>query len=303
MNGQSWPAEAGSQAPGIGLCATLACLWEATAAKPGNVYRGADFEDLTYADFVTSAALIGPEIGKVREQGVGRTIHLAVAATRAAVATNTNLGMLLLIAPLAAVPTESNLKDGIANVLNALDRHDTAEVYAAIRLAQPGGLGQVDEADVTAQQVPELPLLEVMGLAQNRDLVARQYVNGFAQVFTTADRIQAALQKEKCLSDAIVWAYLQQLAEWPDSLIARKRGEPVARRVSDQAAEVLTQANCGNAAYAAALRDFDFSLRTDGHQLNPGTSADLVAAGLFVLLREKQIQWPIQFYRPLESSE
>ena len=87
----------------IGKCATLACLWEVTAPKPGNVYRGADFEDLTFADFLTSAVVVGPIVDQCPQLGVGRTVLSAVQATRRTVGTNTNLGTLLLLAPLAAV--------------------------------------------------------------------------------------------------------------------------------------------------------------------------------------------------------
>src|SRR5438105_9621055 len=86
----------------IGQCATLACLLEATAPKVGNVHRGADFGDLTFTDFAVSAALIGPAMQLAATEGIGRAVHDAVAATRQIVPTNTNLGMCLLIAPLAA---------------------------------------------------------------------------------------------------------------------------------------------------------------------------------------------------------
>src|SRR5437868_8770036 len=93
----------------IGQCATLACLLEATAPKVGNVHRGADFEDLTFSDFVVSAVAIGPVMEKVASTGVGRAVRETVAATRALVSTNTNLGMALLFAPLAAVPRGERL--------------------------------------------------------------------------------------------------------------------------------------------------------------------------------------------------
>src|SRR5688572_28143205 len=128
-----------------GGCATLACIWEATAPKPGNVYRGADFEDLTYADFLASAAVIGPIIDQVAKDGVGASVLAGVQATRAAVATNSNLGMLLLMAPLAAVRQEQPLRDGVNAVLDSLTPEDTRQVYAAIKAAKPGGLGKVDE--------------------------------------------------------------------------------------------------------------------------------------------------------------
>ena len=96
----------------VGQCATLACLLEATAPKPGNVHRGADFEDLTFTDFVASAVAIGPAMESARQTGVGRAVRDAIAATRRLVSTNTNLGAVLLIAPLAAVPRDQRLAEG-----------------------------------------------------------------------------------------------------------------------------------------------------------------------------------------------
>src|SRR5882724_188827 len=85
----------------IGQCATLACIMEATAAKPGNVHRGSDFEDASYPDFVIAAIVIGPILSSAVERSLGQTVLAAVEATQEAVATNTNLGTILLFAPLA----------------------------------------------------------------------------------------------------------------------------------------------------------------------------------------------------------
>jgi triphosphoribosyl-dephospho-CoA synthase len=280
----------------VSACATLACLWEATAPKPGNVYRGADFEDLSYADFVTSAAIIGPVLEQVQTRGVGVTVRAGVAATRAAIATNSNLGMLLLMAPLAAVPAEASLQTGVDAVLAALNVEDTRQVYAAIRLARPGGLGAVEHADVNAADAPSITLVEVMRLAAERDLVARQYVNSFDDVFWTAERIADVARYGMPLGEAIVRAYLQLLERHPDSLVARKCGHAAAKEVSTRASAVLAAQGEGPDAYEEALADFDFWLRSDGHRRNPGTSADLIAAALFVLLRERRVDWPVRFY-------
>ena len=280
----------------LGDCATLACIWEATAPKPGNVYRGADFDDLTYTDFLTSAAVIGPILQRVAEQGVGGTILRAAEATQQAVGTNTNLGILLLLTPLAAVPSGKSLKEVSSEVLERLTLTDSQHVYAAIRLAQPGGLGNVETGDVHSQHEPALPFLEAMQLAADRDLVARQFGNGFQEVFLVADWIQNGLGFGWCLSDAIVRAFVQLLAAHPDSLIARKCGRELAEDVSLRARAVLTTGQVGDDDYQRALQDLDFWLRADGHRRNPGTSADLAAAGLFVLLREQRLDWPVRFY-------
>jgi triphosphoribosyl-dephospho-CoA synthase len=281
----------------LGGCATLACIWEATAAKPGNVYRGADFDDLTYADFLASATVIGPIVDRTSEQGVGATVLAAVAATRAAVATNTNLGMLLLIAPLAAIPSGLPLSAHIEPVLAALTYEDACQVYKAIPLAQPGGMGKVAEADVHEPPPAGLKLRDAMAIAADRDLIARQYANDFVEVFRTADRIELHVADGQPLGEAIVIAFLELLAEEPDSLIARKAGLDAAREVSHHAATILDSRRHGDDAFQAMRAEYDFWLRADGHRRNPGTTADVIAAALFVLLRESRLAWPVRFYR------
>ena len=298
----SSPPLASSRPLTPGACATLSCIWEATAAKPGNVYRGADFDDVTYADFLTSAAIVGPILENTIANGVGATVLHAAQATRAAVATNTNLGMLLLLAPLSAVSPDRPLAVGIGSVLEALTLDDTRAVFEAIRIAQPGGLGDVDKADVQSSSVPDIPLVEAMELAKDRDLIARQYVNDFQQVFFVADLMEHGVKQNGSLNEVIVRAFLSLLSELPDSLIARKCGTEVAKEVSARAAVVLSSGDLeaardsGDSAYQEACREFDFWLRADGHRRNPGTTADLIAGGLFVLLRDQRLVWPVAFY-------
>src|SRR5436190_1485288 len=164
-----------------GLCAQLACIWEATARKPGNVHRYCDFSDCGYVDFLVSAAAVVPVLEKAAERRIGATVLAGVEATRRVVTTNTNLGILLLLAPLASVPRHKNLRAELGHVLDNLDVEDARTVYQAINLAMPGGLGRVAEQDIREQ--PTLTLRQVMALAAERDLVARQYVNGFREIF------------------------------------------------------------------------------------------------------------------------
>lgn len=279
----------------IGQCAALACLLEVSAPKPGNVHRGADFDDLTYLDFAAAAIAIGPAFDAAHGAGVGQTVLAAVRAMRSTVNSNTSLGTILLFAPLACVPRGEPLAGGVKQVLAALKSDDARDVYAAIRHAAPGGLGQVDEADL-AGDAPD-DLLHAMRLAADRDLVARQYVNGFEQVFEfVAPRLAAGLKAGWSLADTIVHAQLQLMHEFPDSLIARKCGLDIARQAAARAGQTLDSGAPGDDDYYRAIVDFDFWLRADGHRRNPGTSADLVAAGLFAALREGILNLPLRFY-------
>jgi triphosphoribosyl-dephospho-CoA synthase len=148
----------------LGQCATLACIFESTARKPGNVHREADFIDLSYADFLASAVAIAPAIEAAAcGTPVGRAVLEAVRATRSVATTNTYLGALLLLAPLAAVPREVSLATGISDVLRAFGPDDARNVYEAIRLSAAGGLGIVEEADVHGE--PPADLVAAMRLA------------------------------------------------------------------------------------------------------------------------------------------
>ena len=280
-----------SPALSIGQCTTLACVLEATAPKVGNVHRGADFEDLTFVDFVVSALAIGPVMELAHQAGVGQTVLAAVEATRQLTSTNVNLGITLLLAPLAAVPREVPLKSGIAAVLTHLTANDSRLVYEAIRLARPGGLGTEENMDVRG--APPALLLDAMAAAQERDLVARQYVTDFSLVVDEIAReLVAGRRRGWSLSDAIVWTHVGLIARYGDSLIERKCGAEVGQQALAMAAGVLAAGGPGDERYLRALSDFDFWLRSDGHRRNPGTTADLIAAGLFVALRDGLIEPP-----------
>jgi triphosphoribosyl-dephospho-CoA synthase len=282
----------------IGQIVQLACLLEATARKPGNVHRFRDFDDLTYTDFLVSAIAVASVLDRAPGRRVGATLLEAVEATRQLVRTNTNLGMLLLLAPLAAVPPGEDLRNGVATVLDQLDIEDSRLAYRAIRLANPGGLGRSPEQDVADE--PTLPLRQIMALAAERDLVARQYADGFQIVFD--EGVPALLrgwEQTGYLEQAIILCHLHLLAEHPDSLIARKCGLPVAEEASRRARAVLERGwpGCGD----GPLEDLDAWLTADGHRRNPGTTADLVTASLFVALREGRITWPAAFAGPPEG--
>jgi triphosphoribosyl-dephospho-CoA synthase len=275
----------------IGQCATLACMLEVTAPKPGNVHRGSDFEDVTLNDFLASAVAIGPAMETAVQNGVGRTVLGAVQATRALVGTNTNLGMVLLHAPLAVVARERPLASGVRGVLAELTAQDAADVYEAINLARPGGLGTAAAMDVA--RTPPQSLIAAMEAAAGRDDVARQYATGFVDVF---ERVMPLLVTEipglPTLSDRIMHTHVTLLAERGDTLIARKCGAEVSQKASAIARSALAAGAPGSEEYHEALADLDFWLRSDGHRRNPGTTADLIAAGLFVGLREGVIKPP-----------
>lgn len=267
-----------------------ACLAELWALKPGNVHVFADGHRMTVDDFELSAEAAAGPISR-RGAGVGARIAEAVAATRAAVGTNTNLGIILLAAPMArAAERGGPLRQSIAAVLAGLDREDAALAFSAIRLAAPAGLGRSPRHDVN--EPPSGTLGEAMAEAAGRDRIARAYVDGFADLFDIG--LPALAQARR--APIVPWwpataVYLAFLSAVPDTHIARKYGADTAEAVRGEAAELCATLSAAAAAGCVAdrLSRFDRSLKDRG--LNPGTSADftvatLFAAGLLSILRQ-----------------
>lgn len=255
--------------------------------------RHHDFGDTSFEDFLLSAVAIGTALGTAGEAGVGETVLKAVQETRRWVSVNTNLGIVLLLAPLAraAAVNGEPLRGRLSGVLATLTVADARAVYAAIRLAEPRGLGQVEAQDV--HEEPTVTLREAMALAAGRDTVAREYVTDYDVTFGL---VVPALRRSR--ASGLAWpaataeSYLRVLAEVPDTLIMRKRGAEAARAVSERAREVLAAGELGSPERARATEAFDSELRRDANRLNPGTSADLVAAALFVALTEERWRSP-----------
>lgn len=254
-----------------------------SAAKPGNITPEHDFSDTTYADMVRSALALGPVFARPRalRRSVGELIADGARATAEVAGANTNLGIVLLFAPLAraAVTRQADepLRGAVKRILAGLDVGDATAAFAAIAAAQPGGLGEAPEHDVRAP--PRVSLREAMAAAAHRDSIASEFATGYAIVFESAlPLLNDALTDRRSTLEAIVALHVGLLAARPDTLIARKAGAEAARAVSAAACEVRDGAR--------SLADFDAWLRAEGNRLNPGTTADLVAATLLAALLE-----------------
>src|SRR3954469_21690224 len=273
-------------AAAVAGAAQLSCVLEASADKPGNITLRHDFADTSYEDMLRSAIALGPEIARADERHVGDTVLAAVRATRRVAGANTNLGIALLLAPLArAALLEGMRREAVERVLDALTLDDARAAYAAIRDASAGGLDEPVEHDVRDE--PAVGLREAMAAAAGRDSVAAEYATGYAITFELGLPVLAgALDDGLRPRAAVVELFLELLAAVPDPLVARKRGRAEADRVSAGAARVLAAGGVRSDAGRTALAAFDASLRVDGNALNPGTTADLVTAVLFVALLE-----------------
>lgn len=264
-----------------------ACRIELQALKPGNVHIHADGHRMTVADFEASAVASAPAIAACGVS-VGARIQEAIRSTNRAVGCNTNLGIVLLCAPLAAAAasdSERNLRDNLRSVLNRLDVQDAELAFGAIRLAAPAGLGDAEEHDVRGRAT--VTLLEAMAAARLRDRIAEQYANGFADVFTLGlSRLGLGLTRWCDVFWATTSTYLGFLATFPDSHIRRKYGDARAdeTRRAAMALDSALLSMSHPSRMTAALLDFDARLKSQG--LNPGTSADLTVASLFALRLE-----------------
>jgi len=227
---------------------------------------------------------------------VGQRIQAAVDATWAVAGCNTNLGILLLCAPIAkAVDLRpdaiqpASLRETIATVLGGLDLADAQAAFRAIARARPGGLGAAPAQDV--RQAPSVDLRAAMALAAHRDSIARQYSDGYATLF---DLGLAALGNDFALPDtpmdglpdaatvaAVQRLYLGLLGSVTDSHIVRIHGDAVAHIVMTAAQGWLARA--GRQGRLDADPDFaawDAALKAD--RINPGTTADLTVAVLLI---------------------
>ena len=275
----------------LGQKVTLACMLEVSAPKPGNVHRGADFEDLTFYDFIQSAVAIGSVFERHKVLSLGQLVFAAVEATQSVVATNTNLGLILLMAPLAKADTPDS--EGVRAVLTELKPEDAELVYLAISSSKAGGLGDVAKMDVAER--PPKSLLSAMEHASERDFIAAQYVNGFDDILSVAaPKLYQNQQAGLSQIDAIVRTHVELMSLYPDTLIARKCGDDVARESASRAGFVLEQVANGEDEYLVALAEFDFWLRADQHRRNPGTTADIIGAALLIGLMEGWLAPPVQ---------
>lgn len=264
---------------------------EIEALKPGNVHLFADGHGMSAAQFMTSAEVSSAPLTDPRLP-VGQRMLEAVRATRLAVATNTNLGIILLAGPLlcAAEMTgaplhynwlhDNRLHDNLDAVLREMSMDDTRGVFEAITTAAPGGLG---EAANDVRQEPKIHLLEAMREAADRDMIARQYVTGFGDVFGVGlAALQAALARGEGGMWPTVFAYMAFLAGFPDSHVARNHGAEAAHQARQEAfaVEAALHANDDEASRIRLLMELDRRLKANN--VNPGTSADLTVATLLV---------------------
>lgn len=270
----------------VGEAIRCACRFDVLAMKPGNVSIDSPGHGMTARDFLLSAAAAAPLLVQTGK-GVGACLLDATRASVAVASCNTNLGIVLLAAPLAGaamLPTsEDDLRGRLAIVLDQLSIEDSVEVFTAIRHAAPAGLSRVQEQDVASE--PTMALKDVMRLAAGYDRIAYQYVSNFEDIF---DIGLPLLREYRARWASLTWAsvgvYMAMLSRYLDSHVVRKHGEYQAHevRVAARALESDFKACENPATIADELIRFDRELKQAG--VNPGTSADLTVATVLAML-------------------
>lgn len=268
-----------------------ACMAELRVAKPGNVSRVSPGHGMTARDFIASARVSAPALA-ASASGVGERILRAIEATRSVVDCNTNLGIVLLCAPLAhavLAPTRAvSLQGRLEAVLARLDRRDAELAYRAIRLASPGGLGTALAHDVRAE--PTVTLREAMQTAASWDRIALQYTHAFADIFQFAlPHLQRAIARHGARRWALLSLYLALLAWFPDSHVVRRHGLKIAEEVRERAARLVAAlaAEGVTERFVAQVHSLDAELKRRG--VNPGTTADLTVAALFARRLQREL--------------
>ena len=265
-------------------CVIWACEQEVSAPKPGNVNSISGGHNMQVEDFIKSAHAIAAPL-TIKGASVGQRILKSIQATQDVVNCNTNLGIVLLFAPLCVAIEQcqhfKNLQNSLARVLEDLTIQDAEDCYQAIRLAHAGGLGQVDQQDIN--DTPTITLRHAMEQAKLRDSIAAQYLNNYQDIFQFGlPKLTDSIICGETVEWATTFAYLYLLSLIPDTLIGRKQGQKIAELVSSKAKDFINKSIASNSLkqYSAELECWDEELKRDA--INPGTTADMTATVLLL---------------------
>lgn len=279
-----------------------ACVLEATAPKAGNVHPVAKFDDLCFADFVSAAEIAASEL-TAASSGLGDRVYSLIEQTRRKTNTNVNLGIALLLGPIVLAeeqqrPTSSSWtlndwRDATANVLLNIDKEQSHRLGQAIAKASAGGMdGDYQPEDPSLDVLTTTDCFDVMSgmrAAKDRDLIAAEYANGFESFFAdVVPIVEASVRETGDLLSGISLAHLRLLADRGDSLVARKNGRETEQDVRQRAKRCLDDFERTGGLGTGELKsisEFDAYLRSEAHRLNPGTTADFIAAAVYVCLR------------------
>lgn len=262
--------------------------------KPGNVHRTRDYDDMEFEDFVISGIVIGDTIREacadvdVENPQLGRYILQAVAETDRWIKNNTNLGIVMMTTPIAVAAAISSdfdeIRGNVKLLMSNTSVDDACDLYDAINIADAGGMGDQDEYDVASDNAKnELrensqTMYDVLKISAPWDMLAREMTSDMPAVFEIGYPTYHELKSEKSKNEACVLTFLTILSQVPDTLISRKYGSDEALKISMMTRDLLKLKDQPD--FADKLKEFDNYLFKNKY--NPGTTADLTAASIFV---------------------
>jgi len=293
----------------------LALLLEVSAyPKPGNIHRTQDFQNTRFEHFLASSAALGPHFrlaairghtpaGSTRGRGlaIGERIRCTVeSCSEWQHGGNTSLGAIMLLIPMAYAagmgPLRSTvrpleIRKNLRRIMHGTTSTDAVNVYRAISYASPGGMGKVPELDVNdANSIAKirkqnLSLLDIFRISSRYDTISSEWVNNYSVTFDIGlPHLVRELHATGDVNTAVVDTYLRILSQIPDTLVARKLGIDRAKEISLRAKRVLKAGGMKSASGRKAVWRMDRTLQRSDHRCNPGTTADLTASALSVLL-------------------
>lgn len=268
----------------IEACIIWACENEVAAPKPGNVNCYSDGHNMQVQDFIDSAHAIAPILAQ-KSLSVGELILQSIQATRKTVDCNTNLGIVLLFAPLCRAIHQCSdiqqLPNELTKVLLNLTINDAKASYQGIRLAEAGGLGSCEQQDINSS--PTVTLLQAMKLAEEYDSIAKQYTNNYKEILEIGlPMLTFSLKSGESVEWATAFAYLKIIESVPDTLISRKQSRKHALEVTEVAKKLILKISKNKmlSFFKTEIITWDNELKKKA--INPGTTADLTAATLLI---------------------
>ncbi|MDO5843450.1 MAG: triphosphoribosyl-dephospho-CoA synthase [Methanobrevibacter ruminantium] len=291
------------EAKEIAKLAQIASVLEVSGwPKPGNVHRTRNYDDMVFQDFAISAVVIGDtmeavasqakEIDDLSEAELGRYIFQAVDETNRWIETNTNLGIMMMCIPIAAAASISNgfdeIQENVGRLMDATTVEDAVSLYDAINVADAGGMGDQDEFDVMSEKAKDelrannQTMFDVLEISSGWDRLANELTNKMPVCFKIGYPCYSSFWKTSddvdVINKATVLTFMTILSQIPDTLISRKYGDEVAEDVSQKASDILEFKD--DDSFLEKLLEFDDYLYEN--KLNPGTTADLTAASIFL---------------------
>ena len=232
--------------------------------------------------FLASAYATAPKLTDSM-LSLGERVLQSVIATRDAVSMNTNLGVILLCAPLAVAAEKASaatLRQTVDEVIRETNVQEAELIFQAIRMAAPSGLSTAKVNDVRKRA--RQGIYAIMKSAESKDMIARQYVTGFADVFEVGfNEVDEGVAQNLNQRDLAVRIYLGFLSRFLDSHIARQFGRAAAEDIRSEANLLYAELCKLNSTQLMYDRLMDHDANWKSREVNPGTSADLTVATLF----------------------